>query len=239
MVTEEFIPALINLRYPIVLPEHRVLFHARRPRWEFERLAHMFERVTEGITVFDVGAEVGDFTCLYREWAGPGGQCIPFEASAPYWPAIRQTWEANGHEPPRFTYSGFVSDVTKDGPSEGIVSGWPDASVGEIQPDFGFAHLAQQATQRDQTTLTDFALETGVVPDVVVLDIEGSEYPVCEGAKDLFVEARPLLYISVHYDTMRAWYGKTIDDLDALLVSLGYSASLIHDPGNEAFWFYE
>lgn len=53
-----------------MLPDFRVSFHAARPTWEKGRLESCAELMKPGMTVFDIGAEHGDFTALYRKWVG-------------------------------------------------------------------------------------------------------------------------------------------------------------------------
>lgn len=236
------IPSRINDRWDIVLPQDRHEFHLARPNWESERLASMHERLEDGMNVFDVGAESGDFTALYKLWVGPG-EVLPVEPSLPYWPSIRQTWEANGFDAPRFTFTGFASDVTrlitKKEPGESLVHGWPECSVGGISPDFGFRHLAQDTDRTPQVTLDHLAGKT-FVPDVIVMDIEGAEYRALKGAQNLLREHKLLVWVSVHPPTMKAWYGKTPADIDRLMWSLGYDGALLAPAGRdgEDYVFY-
>jgi FkbM family methyltransferase len=243
-----FVEALINLRYPLVLPEDRVVFHAMRPTWEAERLSDMFPRVEECMTIFDIGAESGDFTALYRSWVGPDGAVIPVEPSVPYWPSIRQTYEANSFAPPPLSFAGFASSITDlhppDAPGdyEWIVrDGWNAWSVGQVMPDFGFRHLCQETAYTPQITLTDLALEAGM-PQVIVLDIEGAEYDAMVGMAGLVELAgneRPLVYISVHPPTMLEWYHRTVPELQELMASYGYDGVYLGTHGGEDFWRYQ
>jgi hypothetical protein len=60
-------PTLINGRWPLLLPDHR----AARPSWgwwEATRLAAMHHFIQPGDVVYDVGAEEGDFPCLFSTW---------------------------------------------------------------------------------------------------------------------------------------------------------------------------
>ena len=119
-----------------------------------------------GMTVYDLGAESGDFTALYRSWVGPSGLVVAVEPSPPYWPSIRQTWEANDFGPPPAWFSGFVSDVTDLTPPldemadqrENDGTGWPQSSNGPVVPDFGFRHLCQQADSTPRSPSTTWPM---------------------------------------------------------------------------------
>lgn len=236
------VDALINERYQLKLLPHRRQFHADRPRWEIERVGHMFEHIRPGDTVFDVGAEEGDFTALYRAWVGDSGRVVPFEPQPAYWPAIRQTWEANFAEPPDLWFGGFVGDSnvaysTVEMDARG--HGWPRCSVGPVVPDFGFRHLAQQADTNAQTRLDTWAAEHDCTPDIVVMDIEGAECRALSGMIDLLrAHAVRLVYVSMHEETMGAWYGCTPRDLHDLMAAFGYEGTYLGEVA-ETFWVYE
>ena len=161
----KIVDTLINDRYPLRVTADRHDFHRVRPEWESKRLESCVELMEPGMTVYDLGAESGDFTALYRSWVGPSGLVVAVEPSPPYWPSIRQTWEANDFGPPPAWFSGFVSDVTDLTPPldemadqrENDGTGWPQSSNGDVIPDFGFRHLCQQADSTPQVTIDDLA----------------------------------------------------------------------------------
>lgn len=244
------VPTKVNGIWPVSLLPHRVEFHDKRPRWERDRLVSCADRIESGMVVYDLGAEEGDFTALYRTWVGDSGQVVPVEPSPPYWPAIRKTWEGNGFAPPKAWFAGFVSDVTdlappQDGmarkrlPGRGRAdSAWPVCSVGPVIPDFGFRHLAQQADSTPQITLTDLAERTGLVPDAIVMDIEGSEHRALVGAAELLTQHDVLVWASLHPVPMAEWYGVTVDDVHELMRSYGYEGTYLGEE-IELFFVYE
>lgn len=247
------IPTTINNVYPINLLEHRVTFHRDRPRWEYERLQSMSYLVQPGMTVYDVGAEEGDFTALYRSWVGDGGHVVAVEPSPGYWPAIRATWEGNGFGEPPTCVLGFASDKTAtppDGPHwhdaarrELAItsSGWPVCATGVIVPDFGFRHLAQQTDSTREYRMDDLPELFGVdPPDVIVFDIEGAEYHALVGCERLFEvgAARPLVWVSVHEPTMLEWYEKRLGDIVRLMDGHGYGGFYLGTSGGEDYWLF-
>lgn len=244
----------INERWALQLTPDRVVFHAARPKWEAGRLEHMVEHVEPGMTVYDCGAECGDFTSLYRQWVGPTGVVVPIEPQPAYWPSIRQTWEANGYAPPLAWFPGFVGSRTTVDEFEKLLGRcgwpadlWPDWSLGKVQPDFGFKHLAQQADSVPTARIDDLAGLLGYPPDAIVFDIEGAEFEAIKGCAGLFDSVRPLLWVSVHDvgggdwpGPLKAWYGATVDDIHAFMDGVGYRGELLPGYGEgESFWFYE
>ncbi len=53
-------------------------------------------------------------------------------------------------------------------------------------------------THHTQTTLDAFCRTQGIRPDVIKIDVEGAEFAVLEGAREILAEARPLLVVSIH-----------------------------------------
>lgn len=228
-----FVTGRINDRWELELPDFRVEFHAVRPLWEAGRLADCDLRMQPNMRVFDVGAEHGDFTALYRSWVGPS--VIPVEAAPRYWPCIRATYEANGFGHPPAAFCGFASSRTTS--LEVVTSGWPPEVEGEVVADPGFKHLAQDAAP--EITLDHLASFTGS-PDAVVIDVEGAEYRVLEGSRRILQERHVVVWVSVHEPTMLAWYGRTLDDLHRLMGEFGYEGELLpHFGEGETFWRYE
>lgn len=246
------VPTLINRAYEVELLPHRVEFHDARPRWEFERLESMSELVQPGWTIYDVGAEEGDFTALYRQWVGDTGQVVAVEPSPGYWPAIRATWEGNGFGPPPVPVCAFASDLTAmpvPGPHwdhraaeaiEVVEDGWPRCSVGVIVPDFGFRHLAQQTADTPQWRMDDLADSLGLAPDAIVFDIEGAEWHALVGCDRLLTQGakRPLVWVSVHEPTMLEWYDRRLGDIVRLMDAHDYRGEYLGTSGGEDYWLF-
>lgn len=252
---------VINEQHVLALTPDRVRFHAERPTWEKERLDAMRPRVEPGMVVYDIGAECGDFTALYASWCAPAhdhevANVVIVEPQPIYWPQIRTHFDANQLGVPRFAFVGFAwrenswpaygpafsrSEEARIGGS-GLPEAWPPCSVGEIIPDFGFRHVAQQLDSTPALTIDALAVESGAWPDHVVIDVEGAEFDVVGGAWHVMTEthrARPWLWVSVHDATMGAWYGRTRGDLAVLAQSRGYVVVEVGSHGGEDFWLLE
>lgn len=228
--------ALINNTYELVLPDFRKVFHADRPNWERGRLESCYELMKPGMTVFDIGAEHGDFTTLYHQWVGQEGKVIPVEPAAHYWEFIRMTFAANGFDKPQRSWVALVGDRPTRR-LRGDVEGWPNEAYGEGIPDGGFVHLAQD-DRLPRTTID--AMSSFVHPNAIVIDIEGAEWHALVGAKQTMRNLRPLIWVSVHDDTMMNWYGKSMDDILTLCKQVDYFATeLPHHGEGETFWLLQ
>ena len=72
----------------------------------------------------------------------------------------------------------------------------------------------------ETTTLDSFSRQSGLVPDVIKIDVEGAELWVCEGAEEIIAKRRPVLLFATH----PLWLpeGQRIEDLFGLLARWGY-----------------
>lgn len=248
-------PSLINGKYPIKLPHFRHDFHTPRPGWEAERLASCHDLMKPGDVVFDIGAECGDFTALYSIWTGDQGKVIPFEPAPMMWPSIRCIFEGNDLQPPKGYFAGFVSDETDLHPPQDNQAWlrepdfegenrWPLATVrlGEPEADPGFRHLAQQTIETPQITLDywceRFSQLRTLLPDSIVMDIEGAEYRALLGARRLLTERHPIMWVSIHPGTLWAWYQATREDIISYMRSVGYDDAEKLGEDSEEYWIF-
>lgn len=224
---------MVNDRWPLVLPVHRARLTSW-PHWEKERLAAMYTAIRPGDLVIDVGAEQGDFPCLWRSW---GAQVAMIEPNPSAWPNIRKVWDLNNAGSPVASFVGFAgqaTDLERPGwPGEcRTVYGWPSCSIGNISPETGFLHLDER-TDCPIITLDDFgpqavsgcaygAREIDHV-DVVTIDIEGAELRCLLGAERLLTKDRPIVFVSVHPEFMSDRYGDTPADLSCHMAKMGYA----------------
>lgn len=235
-------PVRINHRWDVNVLPHRHYWWNRKPFWECDRLSSLAVRVEKGMTLWDIGAEEGDFTALYRQFVGDSGRIVAVEPSPGYWPAIRATWEANGYPEVPGSFVGFASDQTAQATvrtddawaRELGDDGWPKATGWDISPDYGFRHLAEQANIVPQRTFCDLAAEFGV-PDAITMDIEGAELRALQGGLDLFAEHDVLVWASLHPVPLQEWYHADIPMLLDVMRSVGYRGDYL---GFESEQFY-
>jgi FkbM family methyltransferase len=195
-MSAEMVKARINGAYDITLPRHR----ADRPEWytdtgwEKARLAALRMKIirqrsvaTEPV-VYYVGAEEGEMPALCQMW---GAKVVMFEPNQKVWPNIRAIWEANKLELPAGIFVGFASASTELHPPhdydiEGrdiTESGWPLCSDMPVIGDHGFKELYQESDGIPQIKIDDFVAHSGIVPTVMSIDVEGSEWEVLRGAE--------------------------------------------------------
>ncbi len=228
------VEAVVSGRWRLVLPEHR----AYRPGWdvwEVERIAAMRDRLSAGDVVFDIGAEEGDLPALWSSW---GCRTVLVEANPLSWPWIRRTFEANNLAPAGW-WAGFaagrswrVDDAHRLGWDD-----WPDfAYASDPTPEHGFVTPHEYAEQLPGKTVDELADDLRLAPDVLTIDVEGSEIGVLEGAAETLKKARPTVFCSVHPDFIRN-LGRDPAELFDLMASAGYDAAHLATDHEEHWCF--
>jgi FkbM family methyltransferase len=172
-----------------------------------KRLA--FEReVQPGAVVYDIGANVGYFSLLASALAGPEGRVFAFEPLPRNIRYLRQHIQINHLE---------NVDVI-----EAAVSDRSGVAYFDLGASSAMGHLAPQGELEVQMEPLDALLAEGKLepPSVMKIDVEGAEYAVLSGAKELLKNHRPLLFLDTHD---RKAHQFTI----ALLGELGYKFKIL------------
>lgn len=245
----EAVKTRINGRWDLMLPPHRAAlpgWDMANGGWEPERLAAMYEAVAAllpnepGImladhppVVLDIGAEEGDIPALMATW---GAKVFMVEPNLNAWVSIRKVWEANGLKP-LGCFAGFAgakSQVFEEYSAKTTnKDGWPLCAYDEFNPTRGFDHLAESAHWMNQRRIDDL----GIMPDIITVDVEGSELEVMKGAERVLREGSPTVFISVHPEFMFHNHGYYEAYLHGYMYNLGYTKKwLAYD--HEHHWQY-
>lgn len=179
--------------------------------------------------VLDIGAHIGLVTMPVSQVLAKGGQVFAFEPSQ----ANRQTLQ-------RHINANNIENVTVVNSLVG------DAEVSDIvfYEHAGVSGMNTRApiksddeyveTHHSQTTLDAFCHTHGIRPDVIKIDVEGAEFSVLEGAREILSAARPLLVVSIHPQHLKAM-GRDAVELHALAEASGYTVSDTNGRAVETF----
>ncbi len=215
----KMIPTKINDRWDIILPEHRANrpeYHTP-PYWEEARLNAMNLKIKEGDVVYYVGAEEGEMPALCQMW---GAKVVLFEPNDRVWPNIKAIWDANDLDEPLATFCGFAANNTNGSITP---EGWPLSVNGPIIGDHGFRELKTEGATLPCIKLDD----VDFIPNVISLDVEGSEYEVLRGADRILNQHKPTVFLSLHPEFMFAQYIEYGYDLRQWIRSIGYKETLL------------
>jgi FkbM family methyltransferase len=234
------VKARLNGLYDIVLPKHR----ADRPQWyslegwEKQRLEAIRNEIRRQIAVggepvvYYVGAEEGEMAALCQMW---GAKVVLFEPNQKVWPNIKAIWEANALDRPAGLFVGFASASTELTPPNDYdiqgrditEDGWPLCAYGPVIGDHGFKELYQESDGIPQIKIDDFGARSGIVPTVMSIDVEGSEWEVLRGAEGILNEHHPTIFLSGHPEFLFHMFGEYLNDLRKWLRDKGYREQLL------------
>lgn len=234
----ELVKAKLNGKFEITLPKHR----ADRPEWYTEqgwekpRLEHIHSTIKKGDIVYYVGAEEGDMCGLVALW---GADLVMFEPNKLVSPNIKLIWDANKLTPPLVYFEGFAANNTDfKGYNPISIRSFPDSASGEVIGNHGFKELAYEADVTPQIKIDDLVEQTGYVPNMITMDVEGSEFEVLKGAENTLREHHPNIYLSLHPEFLFRMFDTYAWDVRKWIMDLGYKETLL-DYQHEVHLFYE
>ena len=165
--------------------------------------------VRPGMTVYDLGANVGFYTLLASRLVGPRGRVVAVEPLPRNVRYLERHVVANGAANVTVV-NAAVSDVP------GLGRFTDDASASEN-------HLDDRGSiPVEMVTLEEIAKRHGP-PDLIKMDVEGAEHLVITGGKSLLRRQRPTIFLSLHTETARLACAE-------LCLELGYAiAPLVSD----------
>jgi FkbM family methyltransferase len=194
-------------------------------------LKALYEVLYPGMIVFDIGAEQGEFSAMAAKIVG-GENVHLFEPSERYWPNIKRIWDYN-----KFNiggcFQGFVSNYSDH--KENNFS-WPECSNGEIFTDT--AQLLQHSSPNIPTiSIDEYCKAKNISPDVLMIDCEGAEVNIIEGAKKTLINKPTIVFVSVHSDQEILNHGRERKELFNMFDEFGYKYSLINKD-HEEHWIF-
>lgn len=178
-----------------------------------------------GMTVYDIGANVGFHALSAARRIGSGAKVICFEPLPENAKQIEYNAASNN-----FTNIQVIG--TALGSSEGKAAFWTSmqptwgklASVGK-KPD-KFAREVKVTIARLDSVVDEMRLHP---PDLIKMDVEGAEIDVLEGARQTLERYRPILLIEAH---------GTNAEIEKFLVAIGYRVGVLgkNVPVAESYW---
>jgi FkbM family methyltransferase len=238
----------INGVWPITLPESsadewlgNMKYHHNsweQPRLlELEKAIRLINDTGRKPIVMYIGAYKGDMAALLASW---GADLILMESTAAFWPLIKETWELNKLPEPVGFFSGLLGRESNQEFNKEYLTKWPERTAEYIEGAVGFTHLAE--SHDDPTfpriTIDDFIAVTGITPDIITMDVEGSELEICYGGVNTIINDCPMFMISVHPEFMFHNHGTYERELHDLLRNNKYTGTWI-DYDHEHHWLYE
>lgn len=241
----------INGVWPIILPDASAdewigNMEHHHNRWEMPRLEAL-ERSIQRIgtdtgrrpVVMYIGAYKGDMAAMLSTL---GADLILMESTAGFWELIKETWELNDLPKPVGFWSGLVGrETAAANPGLPSLTEWPERHAPYIEGAVGFSHLAESKDDNEnypRITIDDFVKYSGIVPDIITMDVEGSELEILYGAIETIETHHSEFMLSVHPEFMFHNHGTYERELHDLLRDRKYQATWL-DYDHEHHWLYE
>lgn len=192
---------------------------------ESEVVESVLEEVEPEDVFYDVGANVGMYTCFVSQKVNTS---VAFEPHPENRMRLRENIELNGLEN-AVVRQEALSD--EDGKTHLAIHGADVAGEGT----HSLATEEDGTTVEIETARADSLVNTGSCPspDVVKIDVEGAELSVLQGMKNSLEDCRAV-YCEVHSERVTE-YGGTVDEIYELLESHDFSIESLEERGSEEF----
>lgn len=178
------------------------------PSGEYD--AELFEDLggltAEGKTIFDLGGFMGVSSLLFARLVGTSGRVLCFEPN----PWNQQRIRTNLSRNPKLARSislygmalgdsvGKMEMLLSDNVDTGYSSTSQSVSSHGTLPKDHLISLGFYHRTVTLVTLDAFVKETGIIPDILKVDIEGAEHFFLTGAEETIANHRPIIYMEVH-----------------------------------------
>jgi FkbM family methyltransferase len=221
-----------DIRLDLRLSDHM----QRRIFWmgyyNLEIVPFMKGRLQEGMSVIDIGANIGEISLVAAKCVGKSGHVVAFEPVDAIADKLQSTVEQNNLRQISVVRMG-LSDTISD--SVPIYASCGQGSQRDEHGGLGSLYGAATGTAPLQniavTTLDDWLSNHCMDRiDLIKIDIEGAELPCLRGARQTLLAFNPMLIVEVQEPTATTAGYHSQDVLD-FLAALGYGAHLIDRKG--------
>ena len=166
--------------------------------------------------IFDVGAHIGLYTLPASKAIAPGGTVYAFEPSEANRRYLKRHLEYNK------IYNVILSPYIVGEATKKKQIFYESKNINpmdSLHPKKN-TNLYRQV-YKEQISLDDFIKNFKVGPEVIKIDVEGSECNVLKGACRIISEYKPIIFLSIHPKQL-SLFNSSIEILKDLIDSLGY-----------------
>ncbi len=205
-----------GLKRVILLNDVPTTVDSANDRVEIHRDPYVFcAHLREGMTVMDVGANVGIYALRMSRAIGQGGKVYAFEPVPSIFALLRENIALNN-----------ATNIIPVPMALADRKGTARMSVAGRGSSL-FRHLSSQFVEVPLTTLDAFCEEEEIERvDAIKIDVEGAELTVIRGADEVLRRDRPLLMVEIQRATLEA-AGTSPEELFATIVGYGYAPFVI------------
>jgi FkbM family methyltransferase len=150
--------------------------------------------------IFDIGAFIGDHTIAYTR----KGHVVAFEPNPEAYDCLVYNMKNKGVSCHNIAFSDKVEGYSVEVPNDNI----------------GMATLTD-GDKKKTTTIDQYVIDYGVVPDFIKIDAEGMEYKILFGALETLKKYSPKLVLEINEQALIN-HGTSKEELFEFLDKLGY-----------------
>jgi FkbM family methyltransferase len=191
--------------------------------YEGAALAWLRSRASTAKVAYDLGANIGFFALRLARWLEPAGQLYCFEAN----PLCVYFLRANLFEN-RIDNCTILPVAVGSAPvSFQFALDYANTSIGTTSDSPHFTYKTGQAIGVQAVRIDDLVADGRLRrPNLMKIDVEGSEITVLDGMRETLARDRPDLLVEVHGLSMAS-------GVIALLGEIGYRFRLLDQPGTD------
>jgi len=174
----------------------------------------------EGMTVIDIGANIGCHTLLFAKLVGPRGKVIAFEPMSWAFSKLIRNIELNNFDNIILEKTALSNENNKN-QEVNFSCSWPISGIVDFKRYLAHqAHIMKDVV--DFITLDDYVSKKGISKiDLIKLDVDGYEFKVIRGALETLKLYNPIIIMELAVYTLKEM-GDKVTDLVSLLSDLGY-----------------
>mgnify|MGYP000868130894 FL=1 len=141
----------------------------------------MLEKVLkQGMTIYDIGANIGYYVCMERGLIGDNGRVVAIEPSPTNIDLLRKNIELNGLEGVDIFQLAIGDKVSNE---QFHLSTQSNLNTFH-NTGSGVQHLSGETIEVEMVTVPELVKRTGLKPDLIRMDVEGHEVEVINGMLD-------------------------------------------------------
>ncbi len=161
---------------------------------EQKQTNEFLRQVKKGYVVFDVGANVGYYTILASKRVGENGLVFSFE------PVVRNLAFLYKHiKLNKLKNVVILPCACAEQSTLRMFSFGPSVAQGHIANDSAIKNFDPISNTFVQTiTIDEFVHRSAILPKIIKIDVEGSEFLALNGARDTLKKCKPILFLSIH-----------------------------------------
>jgi FkbM family methyltransferase len=179
-----------------------------------------------GMTVIDIGANVGAHTLRFAQAVGVSGHVFAYEPTGDAFARLTATIGTNPELAARIDARQVMLLASDDGElPTSVIASWPLKATPDLHPTIrGRALSTIGASVSTLDALMERAAPARV--DLIKLDVDGYECDVIDGGRRTIAKHRPLILIEIAAHALRA-ANRTSDELMTRLHDAGYHLSTL------------